>query len=200
MALTNAVRIKRADGTWQDIAIQGATGPAGATGPVGPTGAPGATGPQGPQATPPKLYSTGPQPGSGGTLAASVVFTDSGVPARQLIIPAQTVISRARVTWKTRWDVAQAIWSWAFAGIAVSPAPVAGYDGGQTATGNDPARTIIWGASNAVPYQIVTGTFYMDLAVSQAYTLSHYLSTGVGSWTWDNTSRYSLITAEVYPR
>jgi len=143
--------------------------------------------------------STGGQPGNNGTVGPSGTYTDSGTPARLITYTTPAYPVRARVTWKSRWDLADASWQWAGAGVNISPAAVADYDG-HAAANNLNMRAIRSGNAAGPPYQNFQGTFYADLAASTAYTFAHYFQSGGGTWRWDNSMTLNVITVEVFSR
>lgn len=196
---------------------QGAQGPQGVQGPIGP-GIPvgGSTGyllskksasdndvvwQAGPMVG---FMSTGPQPGNGSSLTVGQSFVDSGVPARQISYSAPAYATRGRITWKSRWDKATADWGWGGGGVKITPTPVADYDG-QTVGASDanPIRVIYpqYGGGGANPvYTTISGSFWADFAASTVYTIAHCFTAGGGTWTWDSSWKFSMITLEAYVR
>ena len=215
----NAIRIKRLDGTWQDIVIQGPmcpsgpTGPAGPTGPTGPAGS-GATGPAGgdlagtyPNPTVKRMVgdlvdfrTTGARAGSGGSVPSGTQFIDSGASPRQIVYTTPSFPTRARISWQSRWDATVAAWHFNLAGLAISPAPVADYGplyvSGACLWGRMIFNTYLGGASYFNP----SGTFFADLAASTTYTFMHAMYPGQSAHVWDASMPLSLINLEVFAR
>jgi hypothetical protein len=213
---------------WQDIAVQGARGPQGAQGIQGATGATGSTGAQGPgvplggsigyllakksaadndtqwQAGPMVGFlSTGGQPGNGSTLVSGTSFVDSGVPARLLTYNAPAYNTRARITWKSRWDKLTADWGWGGGGVKITPTPVADFDGMSGAINDaNPIRQIYpqYGGTGNPIYTTISGSFWADFAPSTTYTIAHCYTAGSGTWQWDSTWKFCTITLEAYVR
>ena len=142
--------------------------------------------------------STGPQAGSGVTVNSGS-WVDSGVAARQIVYTTPAYLTRGRITYKSRWDRAGSGWGWGSGGLNISPAPVMDYDGVYATTPPGCARNIMIGESPTVLYFTPEGTFFVDLAASTTYTLSHafYASS---PWRMDNSMALASIALEVFVR
>jgi hypothetical protein len=216
----NAVRIKRADGTWQDIAIQGPVGPAGPTGPAGPAST--VPGPGVPVGGANGLIlrkksatnydtewaagalvdfkTTGPRIGTGASLPAGTQFVDSVASARQIVYTTPAFLTRARISWQARYDATVAAWHFTMGGIAISPAPVVDYGPLYVGGGCTWGRCIFQNYLGGQQYFTAQGTFFADLAASTTYTIMHACYPGQSANIFDASMPIALINLEVFAR
>ncbi len=171
---------------WQDLQMVGPAGPQGPQGPIGPSMV--------------ALVGTGRQLGAGFLLSQGQSWFD-GPSARQLVYTTPNYLTRALITYQSRWDARTAAWGWCGPGIKVSPSPITDYGGFMDPYGlAEGSREIVAGYNGGVTWTTPGGSFWVDLAANTTYSFSHCNYAGSGDWFWDNSMKLASITAAVYTR